>query len=170
MWTVWWTGALNVVVAAALAQGFPAGPWVAALEPEPRVLRAFERPADRFAAGHRGVDWPASPGQSVLAIGAGTVSHVGQVAGVPSITVDHGIVRSSYLPVKSPLVLGDRVAAGDRLGEVTSASHCPTTCLHLGLRLESWEAFDATRDPYLDPLAWLRRVPVLKPLTAPESN
>lgn len=170
MWTAWWTSALNVIVAAALAQGFPAGPWVCALEPEPAVLRAFERPVDRFAAGHRGVDWPASPGQSVLAIGAGTVSHVGLVAGVPSITVDHGAVRSSYLPVTSSLVPGDRVAAGHRLGEVAAAGHCPTTCLHLGLRRESWEALDATRDPYLDPLAWLHRVPVLKPLTAPGSN
>jgi len=130
-----------------------------------RILQPFERPVDRFGQGHRGVDLPARPAQEVLAIGSGVVSFVGDVAGTPAITVDHRVVRSSYLPVEAVVEVGDRVQAGQVIGTIhPSAQHCPRTCLHLGVRRPAWEARDALADPYLDPVAWITRIPVLKPV------
>lgn len=168
MWTTIGSALVAGTVAGMVAAGTPASPagitWVAPLESGlGTVLQGFQRPTDRFSAGHRGVDLPASDGMIVLAIGPGTITHVGEVAGVGSVTVDHGMVRSSYLPVRPAVAEGDVVTAGAVIGYV-SGSHCPVTCLHLGVRRPAWESRDAQSDPYLDPVAWIRRIPVLKPL------
>lgn len=164
-----WMTIGSALLAGMVAAGSPVGPggtaWVAPLETGlGELLQGFQRPVDRFAAGHRGVDLPATDGMVVLSIGHGTVTHVGDVAGVGSVTIDHGVVRSSYLPVHAVVAEGDEVSAGAVIGYV-SGSHCPVACLHLGLRRPVWEAWDALSDPYLDPVAWIRRIPVLKPLT-----
>lgn len=129
----------------------------------------FERPHNRFAAGHRGVDLTAPVGTPVYAIGPGVITFAGDVARVPIITITHEsthapTVRSSYLPVDSLLRVGDEVVTGQRIGEVSvRGKHCPVSCLHLGLRQTPWQLPDATTDPYLDPIAWIQRIPVLKP-------
>ena len=166
-----WTSIGSTLLAGILAAGTPASfldpagsTWVAPLASGlSSVLQGFERPADRFAPGHRGVDFPATQGTPVRSIGAGTVTHVGQVAGVSSVTVDHRTVRSSYLPIDALVTEGQRVDVGQVIGFVTG-THCPESCVHLGLRRPAWESLDATVDPYLDPIAWIRRIPVLKPL------
>lgn len=163
-----WTSIASTLIAGILAAGTPAGPagstWVAPLESGLRgVTRLFERPADRFAPGHRGVDLGAPEGTPVRSIGDGTVSHVGEVAGVNSVTVDHRVARSSYLPVDAVVVEGESVTAGQLIGFV-SGLHCTPACLHLGLRRPAWEARDSEADPYVDPIAWIRGIPVLKPL------
>jgi len=127
------------------------------------VIRPFERPVDRFGAGHRGVDLPATAGQQVRAIGDGVVTFVGDVAGTRSVTIDHGPVRSSYLPVTAEVTLGQSVRAGEVIGTV-EAGHCLSTCVHLGLRRPVWDRLDHETDPYVDPIAWITRIPVLKPL------
>jgi murein DD-endopeptidase MepM/ murein hydrolase activator NlpD len=166
-----WTSIGSTLLAGILAAGTPASPigpagstWVAPLASGlSSVLQGFERPADRFAPGHRGVDLAAAQGTPVRSIGEGTVTHVGEVAGVASVTVDHRAVRSSYLPIDALVSEGEKVNAGQVIGFV-SGSHCSVSCLHLGLRRPAWEKLDATVDPYLDPIAWIRRIPVLKPL------
>jgi murein DD-endopeptidase MepM/ murein hydrolase activator NlpD len=163
-----WTSIASTLIAAILAAGTPAGPagstWITPLESGLRgVVRLFERPADRFAPGHRGVDLGAPEGTPVRSIGDGTVSHVGEVAGVNSVTVDHQVALSSYLPVEAVVVEGESVTAGQLIGFV-SGLHCTPACLHLGLRRPAWEARDAEADPYMDPIAWIRGIPVLKPL------
>ena len=165
---VMWTSLASTLIAGLIAVGMPTGAtmgtWVAPLEAGlSAVLQEFQRPADRFAPGHRGVDFSASPGTPVLAIGEGEVTHVGEVGGVPSITIDHGTVRSSYLPVDPSVEAGDHVAARQVIGKVGADSHCPVHCLHLGIRRPVWEAREASVDPYLDPVAWIQRIPVLKP-------
>jgi murein DD-endopeptidase MepM/ murein hydrolase activator NlpD len=162
------TSIASTLLAGILAAGTPAGPvgstWVAPLESGlSGVVRFFERPADRFAPGHRGVDLRAPEGTAVRSIGDGSVSHVGDVAGVTSVTVDHRVARSSYLPVEAVVVEGQVVTAGQLIGFV-SGLHCTPACLHLGLRKPAWEARDAEADPYVDPIAWIRGIPVLKPL------
>ena len=153
------------VVGALLASGLPGGNWVAPLESGlAGVLQGFERPVDRFGSGHRGVDLPAQPGQQVRSIGSGVVTFIGEVAGTPSVTIEHQRVRSSYLPVRAQVSIGDRVQAGTSIGTVATPAHCPTTCLHLGVRRPAWDSRDAESDPYLDPIAWINRTPVLKPL------
>jgi murein DD-endopeptidase MepM/ murein hydrolase activator NlpD len=125
------------------------GRWGWPLEPRPAVVRRFEPPATTWGRGHRGVDLAGAKGQQVLAVEPGTVSHVGVVAGRPTVSVVHGGgLRSTYEPVAASVAVGDSVAAGGTLGTLESVgSHCPTrACLHLGaLRGRS----------YLDPLSLL---------------
>jgi murein DD-endopeptidase MepM/ murein hydrolase activator NlpD len=111
-------------------------------------VRPFLRPATAYGAGHRGIDVAASAGQVVLAVDAGTVTHVGRIAGRGTVTVLHPSgVRSTYEPVEPTVSPGAVVARGAPLGEVgATGSHCPTACLHLGaLRGRA----------YLDPLVFL---------------
>lgn len=114
------------------------------------VLRAFEAPAHRYAAGHRGVDLRADPGAVVTSPTGGVVAFAGQVAGRPIVSVLHDDGhRSSLLPVVATAAVGTRVDAGSpvgRVGGVTGsgpAPHCPVSCVHWGVRLQG---------AYVDPL------------------
>ena len=156
----------TTLAAAVLVASTTAGSWVAPVALDPgHVLRGFERPAHRFAPGHRGVDLKADAGTPVRAIGTGTVTFAGEVAGVPTIAIDHAFVRSTYLPVTSMVEVGDHVTAGQTIGSISArVRHCTRDCLHLGVQRTG--PMGAEDDPYVDPLAWIDRVPVLKPLSA----
>lgn len=122
--------------------------WQWPLSPRPVVLRRFAPPATTWGAGHRGIDLAATPGEPVLAVASGAVSHVGVIAGKPTISVLHADgIRSTYEPVGASVRTGESVEAGQTIGLVESAgSHCTSTCLHLG----------AIRGAeYLDPLLLL---------------
>ena len=127
--------------------------WRWPLDPAPRVLRPFDPPERPWLPGHRGADLAAETGQEVLAAGPGRVHFAGTVAGTPVVSVSHGGLRTTYLPVETGLARGDPVAAGQVIGTVAAAPrHCPQrTCLHWGLL--------RGRD-YLDPLSLLGPVPV----------
>ena len=132
--------------------------WVWPLDPVPRVVRYFEPPDSPYGAGHRGIDLAGSLGWPVLAIGAGTVTFAGTIAGRGVVVVDHGALRSTYEPVLPGVSVGASVAAGQPIGTLELVhSHClPDVCLHLGVR---------RGDAYLDPLPLLGPRPVhLKPL------
>jgi murein DD-endopeptidase MepM/ murein hydrolase activator NlpD len=131
----------------------PAGSAVWPLAPAPEVVGGFDPPESRWGAGHRGVDLAGSPGQPVRSALAGTVTFAGELAGRGVVTVDHGGTRTTYEPVAASVVVGDAVAAGDRIGRLQSGgSHCaPATCLHWGL-------LDGER--YLDPLTLVGAGPV----------
>lgn len=122
-----------------------------------RVVHPFRAPASAFGPGHRGVDLAAEHGAEVRAVADGVVGFVGEIAGVPVVSVDHGRIRSTYQPVRAWVRMGERVRAGAVLGSVARGDgHCPSTCLHLGARVG---------DDYLDPLRLLApRRAVLKPL------
>jgi hypothetical protein len=126
----------------------PGGPWRWPLDPPPRVVRAFEPPARPWAAGHRGVDLAARPGQPVHAAGAGRVTYAARLAGRGVIAVRHARLRTTYLSVRPSVRAGQRVRAGDRIGTVERLpEHCgPRPCLH-------WGAWDGLS--YTDPLALL---------------
>ena len=141
------------------------GRWSWPLRPQPAVVRPFLRPATRYGAGHRGLDLAGSSAQTVLAVEAGTVTHVGSIAGRGTVTVLHvSGIRSTYEPVDPAVSTGSTVARGALLGRLEeSGSHCaPAACLHLG----------AVRgEVYLDPLALLtggQRVRLLPLGQAPE--
>ena len=89
-----------------------------------------------YAPGHRGVDLQAPPGTTVASALPGRVTVAGLVAGRSLVVVEHGSgLRTTYLPVAPSVDVGERVAAGDRIGSVTGPSHClSTTCLHWGAR------------------------------------
>lgn len=117
------------------------------------LLRRFEAPAHRYAAGHRGVDLRADPGSVVVSPAAGVVAYAGRVAGrsVVSVAHDDGH-RSSLLPVTASVAVGTRVAAGDPVGRVAggpdpaAGAHCGVPCVHWGVRLAG---------DYVDPLRLL---------------
>jgi murein DD-endopeptidase MepM/ murein hydrolase activator NlpD len=123
------------------------------LSPEPDVLSGFAPPASRWGAGHRGVDLAGSVGQVVRTAQAGTVSFAGRIAGRGVVVIDHGGTRTTYEPVASSVAVGDRVAAGARIGRLELlGSHClPRACLHWGL---------LRGETYLDPLTLVGAGPV----------
>lgn len=98
--------------------------------------------------GHRGVDLAATPGDVVLAAGGGRVGFAGTVGGTPVVTISHGTLRTTYLPVTPLVRKGEEVHAGQPIGRLAEhPRHCAASpCLHWGLLLD--------RD-YLDPLALL---------------
>lgn len=127
--------------------------WRWPLRPRPEVLRPFDPPAHPWEAGHRGVDLAARPGQVVYAAGAGRIGFARDLAGRGVVTVIHGRLRTTYLPVRPLARPGRMVAAGARIGVVEDVlGHCgQLTCLHWGLKQGA---------TYLDPLMLLGRAPV----------
>lgn len=141
----------GVILAAAALTPLP-GPagvsWEWPLRPPPMVLRGFDPPAHPWEPGHRGADLAARPGQPVYAAGPGRVGFAGDLAGRGVVTVVHGTLRTTYLPVRPAVRAGQIVAAGTRIGRVERATgHCgEISCLHWGLLRGT---------TYLDPLALL---------------
>lgn len=129
----------------------PVGVWP--LDPVPEVVATFDPPSSTWGSGHRGVDLLGSVGQRVLSALPGRVSFAGRIAGRGVVVVDHGDTRTTYEPVTATLAVGDRVAAGHRIGVLELAgSHCfPRACLHWG-RLRG--------ETYLDPLLLVGAGPV----------
>lgn len=114
----------------------------------PQVLEVFDPPAERWGAGHRGVDLAGAPGAPVLAAADGVVTFAGPVGGREVMTVQHGELRTTYEPVRATVGVGTRVTAGQPIG-VLRPGHCepgPGSCLHWGL-LEGEEYLDPTLLP-----------------------
>jgi murein DD-endopeptidase MepM/ murein hydrolase activator NlpD len=120
--------------AAAAASGD--GGWRWPLRPAPpRVVRGFDPPTSPWGSGHRGVDLAAKVRQPVYAAAAGRVGFAGRLAGRGVVTVIHGPLRTTYLPVSPRVRRGQRVTAGRRIGVMEdSLAHCGgLNCLHWGL-------------------------------------
>src|SRR6478735_12135803 len=87
-----------------------AGVWEWPL-PEHTLAAPYAAPATRYAAGHRGVDFPAAAGAVVRAPDDATVRFSGVVVDRPLLTLDHGDgVLSSFEPLVSELPVGSIVA------------------------------------------------------------
>ncbi|MFB8762685.1 M23 family metallopeptidase [Nocardiopsis alba] len=124
------------------------------------VLRGFDPPEQRWLPGHLGVDLAAEPGREVYAAAPGRVHFAGPVAGVGVVSVAHGDVRTTYLPVDASVSRGDPVGP-DPIGTLSEEPfHCrDRPCLHWGL---------LRGDTYLDPLSLLGRGEIrLLPLHPP---
>lgn len=152
----------------------PAGQWSWPLAPTPAVVRPFDKPGQRWLAGHRGVDLAASAGDAVRSPADGTVRFTGYMVDREVLTVDHGDgTVSSFEPVTATVSVGEPVTAGQSIGVVDFRGslpgggadgeaperrqpHCPGSCLHWGVRLDG---------EYVDPLRYLmdRRPSVLLP-------
>lgn len=130
-------------------------PWLTPVGFSLHVVAPFRAPEHRYAAGHRGIDLAAFPGEAVFSPAAGTVTFAGRVVDrdVISVRVDAATVVSLE-PITSSLSAGDRVGRGDVLGEVASGGHCKAQCVHLGVRVDDW---------YVNPLRFLREKPRLLP-------
>ncbi|WAZ24425.1 M23 family metallopeptidase [Streptomyces cinnabarinus] len=124
--------------------------------PDSTVLRGWDPPPTPYARGHRGVDLAAPTGTPVRATRAGRVFFAGRVAGRGVISIEHTNtgtppLRTTYEPIDPEVRKGAEVRAGQMIGKVGEATpHCPTSCLHWGLR---------RGDTYLNPLTLLNRGP-----------
>ena len=149
-------GSITAAPTTALArEPSPAQGWQWPLAPQPGVERGFDPPDQPWLRGHRGVDLRATVGQSVLAPAEGRVTFSGSLAGRGVVVLAHADgLRSTFEPVVTGLAMGQHVAPGQRVAQVSAmAGHCaPVVCLHWGVLRER---------TYLDPLSFLDRRPVV---------
>lgn len=117
-----------------------------------RLIRPFVPPVLPWGPGHRGADLAGMLGGTVRAVGPGTVTFAGRIAGRGVITVRHGALRTTYEPVDPLVATGHVVAGGSEIGVLSSGGHCvPQSCLHLGL---------LSGNHYLDPMTLFRPIRV----------
>lgn len=111
----------------------------------PRVIHPFEKPAQRWSAGHRGVDLAVPEhDRRVYAPAPGKVVFSGTVVNRKVLVIAHPDGRrSTFEPMDEALPVGTTVAAGDIIGTVATASggnskhpyrRCSTPCLYWGVR------------------------------------
>ncbi len=127
----------------ALPLAAPAPPIELAPVTPLRVLEPFRAPANGYAAGHRGVDLVAAPGQPVRAPLTGHVTFVGTVAGRPVLVISDGARTVSLEPVLAQVHSRQPALAGQLVGRVGVGGHCSLHCVHVGLRVAG---------AYIDPL------------------
>ena len=112
------------------------------------VVAGFAPPADRWGAGHRGVDLVATAGTAIRAMADGTVTFAGSVAGRRWVTIVHGDVRTTVGPLATVTVARDDVvAAGTVVGTALGSAHGVGDRLHVSAR---------RGDVYVDPATLLR--------------
>lgn len=110
------------------------------------LARSYVAPTGPYAAGHRGIDIRAPAGAPVLAPDDGVVHFAGFVVDRPVLSIEHDDgVLSSFEPVQTDLVAGDRVTRGEVIGTLLPG-HCASPCLHLGARVDG---------EYVNPLLFL---------------
>lgn len=114
-------------------------------ESRPRVIRPFEKPAQRWSAGHRGVDLAVPENdRRVYAPAPGKVVFSGTVVNRKVLVIAHPDGRrSTFEPMDEALPVGTTVAAGDVIGTVAVTAdgnserpyrRCSTPCLYWGVR------------------------------------
>ncbi|MFC4556102.1 M23 family metallopeptidase [Georgenia faecalis] len=120
------------------------------------VARPFDRPAQPWASGHRGVDLTLGEGAPVHAAGDGVVAFAGVVVDRPVVSVQHADgIRTTYEPVAAAVAAGTSVRAGQVIGTLALPHHCgDRACLHWGARRGA--------DDYVDPLSLLQREVVIR--------
>ena len=114
-------------------------------ESRPRVIRPFEKPAQRWSAGHRGVDLAVPENdRRVYAPAPGKVVFSGTVVNRKVLVIAHPDGRrSTFEPMDEALPVGTTVAAGEVIGTVAVTAggtserpyrRCITVCLYWGVR------------------------------------
>ena len=114
-------------------------------ESRPRVIHPFEKPAQRWSAGHRGVDLAVPENdRRVYAPAPGKVVFSGTVVNRKVLVIAHPDGRrSTFEPMDEALPVGTTVAVGDVIGTVATTSggnserpyrRCSTPCLYWGVR------------------------------------
>ncbi|CAN5859381.1 hypothetical protein BH18ACT6_BH18ACT6_18040 [soil metagenome] len=98
-------------------------------------------------AGHHGIDLQAAFGTAVLAAASGSVNFAGSVAGMLTVTVDHGNGLRSTVSYLEDIEVspGQIVATGQRLG-ASGFAHGDAAAVHFSVRVG---------DGYVDPMPYL---------------
>lgn len=114
-------------------------------ESRPRVIHPFEKPAQHWSAGHRGVDLAVPENdRRVYAPAPGKVVFSGTVVNRKVLVIAHPDGRrSTFEPMDEALPVGTTVATGEIIGTVADAAdgnserpyqRCSTPCLYWGVR------------------------------------
>lgn len=133
----------------------------------PRVVHPFEKPAQRWSAGHRGVDLAVPENdRRVYAPAPGKVVFSGTVVNRKVLVLAHPDGRrSTFEPMDEALPVGTTVAAGEVIGTVTVTAsstgerpyrRCTTVCLYWGVRQGGARGDGSGKDAeYINPMSLL---------------
>ena len=136
-------------------------------ESRPRVVHPFEKPAQRWSAGHRGVDLAVPENdRHVYAPAPGKVVFSGTVVNRKVLVIAHPDGRrSTFEPMDEALPVGTTVAAGEVIGTVTVTAsstgerpyrRCTTVCLYWGVRQGGARGDGSGKDAeYINPMSLL---------------
>jgi len=136
-------------------------------ESRPRVIHPFEKPAQRWSAGHRGVDLAVPEhDRRVYAPAPGKVVFSGTVVNRKVLVIAHPDGRrSTFEPMDEALPVGTTVAAGEVIGTVAGTAggnserpyrRCPTPCLYWGVRQGGDRGDGSGKDAeYINPMSLL---------------
>lgn len=136
-------------------------------ESRPRVIRPFEKPAQRWSAGHRGVDLAVPENdRRVYAPAPGKVVFSGTVVNRKVLVIAHPDGRrSTFEPMDEALPVGTTVAAGEVIGTVAVTAggtserpyrRCSTVCLYWGVRQGGARGDGSGKDAeYINPMSLL---------------
>ena len=136
-------------------------------ESRPRVIHPFEKPVQRWSAGHRGVDIaiPVND-RRVYAPAPGKVVFSGTVVNRKVLVIAHPDGRrSTFEPMDETLPVGTTVTAGEVIGTVAGAAggnserpyrRCSTPCLYWGVRQGGTRGDGSGKDAeYINPMSLL---------------
>ena len=138
-------------------------------ESRPRVVHPFEKPAQRWSAGHRGVDLAVPENdRHVYAPAPGKVVFSGTVVNRKVLVLAHPDGRrSTFEPMDEALPVGTTVAAGEVIGTVAAPDsvggtgerpyrRCSTPCLYWGVRQGGARGDGSGKDAeYINPMSLL---------------
>lgn len=136
-------------------------------ESRPRVIHPFEKPAQRWSAGHRGVDLAVPENdRHVYAPAPGKVVFSGTVVNRKVLVLAHPDGRrSTFEPMDETLPVGTTVAAGEVIGTVAVTAggnserpyrRCTTVCLYWGVRQGGTRGDGSGKDAeYINPMSLL---------------
>jgi murein DD-endopeptidase MepM/ murein hydrolase activator NlpD len=123
--------------------------------PGKKITKEYRVPGKHWSCGyHTGVDYAAPTGTEVVACKTGTVLEAktnvswGPSYGL-SVIIDHGKgVRAVYAHLSKVAVMkGDKVKAGQKIGEIGSTGNSTGPHLHLEARTTPWKYTNKDIDP-----------------------
>lgn len=136
-------------------------------ESRPQVVHPFEKPVQRWSAGHRGVDLRVPENdRRVYAPAPGKVVFSGTVVNRKVLVIAHPDGRrSTFEPMDEALPAGTTVAAGEVIGTVAVTAggnserpyqRCSTPCLYWGVRQGGARGDGSGKDAeYINPMSLL---------------
>ncbi len=131
-----------------------AGPWTLPLQTDYELTSSFGprvSPTEGITEVHTGQDFAAPEGSPALAVSSGRVSFVGRDGGYGNLVrIRHaGGVETFYAHLSETTVsVGQKIKAGEQIGEVGTTGNSTGPHLHLEVRVH---------DQPHDPMTWLQR-------------
>ena len=121
-----------------------ASAWAPPLASPVQLINPYIQASSDYSAGHRGVDFRVSLGQTILAPTTGQVRFAGRVVNRPVVSIRTNLGEIvEFEPACTSLPIGERVVLGQPMASVCQSDadyrqHCSAMrCLHYSLRAEN---------------------------------